>query len=207
MSFVWFLYFWRLVKQKLEKAHGHDHGGAAFQKMQYVLRDVYVARVVMFLQRRATGSLVCCSNMFKMSFLILKVWVTFCKPPFLVSYFRFGHHQPPYPQQAGIGISNKRKVPGRCWWELGTFKGWRITRYYKGILKRTPAVYVCLSMLAYPPGLFWLFVLCHYPSSGTGPGWILLDMLAVPHSNLFWELRNCHFWDSMSGFATGGCRW
>lgn len=154
----------------------------------------------MFLQRRATGSLVCCSNMFKMSFLILKVWVTFCKPPFLVSYFRFGHHQPPYPQQAGIGISNKRKVPGRCWWELGTFKGWRITRYYKGILKRTPAVYVCLSMLAYPPGLFWLFVLCHYPSSGTGPGWILLDMLAVPHSNLFWELRNCHFWDSMSGF-------
>ena len=64
----------------MEKAHGHDHGGAAFQKMQYVLRDVYVARVVMFLQRRATGSLVCCSNMFKMSFLILKVWVTLTRP-------------------------------------------------------------------------------------------------------------------------------
>lgn len=53
-------------------------------------------------------------------------------------------------------------------------------------------------MLAYLAGLF---VLCHYPSSGgTCPGWILLDMLAVPHSNLFWELLNCHYWDSMRGF-------
>ena len=97
----------------------------------------------MFLQRRATGSLVCCSNMFKMSFLLLKVWVTFCKPPFLVSYFRFGHHQPPYPQQAGIGISNKRKVPGRCWWELGTSKGWRITRAYWNVHRQSMFVYLC----------------------------------------------------------------
>lgn len=45
--------------------------------------------------------------------------------------------------QAGIGISNKRKVPGRCWWELGTSKGWRITRAYRNVHRQSMFVYLC----------------------------------------------------------------